>query len=105
MAALDLAGPLPASTVALVNNSSATTRAGTEKVNGEDTIKYSIDTTSATPSDASLIKNVMGPGGFIKGTAWVTADGCPVKFVIDQEQHLRNGTVETIHYEEAMTRK
>ena len=105
MAALDLAGPLPASTVALVNNSSATTRDGTEKINGEDTIKYSIDTTRDTPSDANLIKSVLGEGGFIKGTAWVTAEGCPVKFVIDVEQHLKNGTVETEHYEEAMTRK
>ena len=105
MATLVLAGPLPASTVALVNNSSATTRAGSEKMNGEDTIKYSIDTTRATPADASLIRNVLGPDGFIKGSAWVTAEGCPVKFVIDVEQHLRNGTVETEHYEEAMTRK
>lgn len=105
MAVLNLAGPLPASTVALVNNSSATTRAGLEKVNGEDTIKYSIDTTRDTPEDASLIKNVLGPGGFVKGSAWVTAEGCPVKFVIDVEQHLRDGTVATEHYEEAMTRK
>jgi hypothetical protein len=104
-AVLDLAGPLPASTVALVNNSSATTRDGTEKVDGEDTIKYSIDTARDTPADANLIKNVLGEGGFIKGTAWVTADGCPVKFVIDVEQHLKNGTVVTEHYEEAMTRK
>lgn len=105
MAALDLAGPLPASTVALVNNSSATTRAGSEKMNGEDTIKYSIDNTRATPADASLIKNVLGPDGFIKGSAWVTGEGCPVKFVIDVEQHLRDGSVETEHYEQAMIRK
>lgn len=105
MAALDLAGPLPASTVALVNNSSATTRSGTEKMNGEDTIKYSIDTTGDTPEDASLIKTVLGDGGFVKGSAWVTAEGCPVKFVLDVEQHLRNGKVETEHYEEAMIRK
>ena len=105
MAALDLAGPLPASTVALVNNSSATTRSGTEKMNGEDTIRYAIDTTSASPEEASLIKSVLGDGGFVKGSAWVTAEGCPVKFVLDVEQHLRNGKVETEHYEEAMVRK
>lgn len=105
MAALDLAGPLPASTVALVNNSSATTRAGTEKMNGEDTIKYSIDTAGDTPEDASLIKTVLGEGGFVKGSAWVTAEGCPVKFVLDVEQHLRDGKVATQHYEEAMVRK
>lgn len=105
MAALDMAGPLPASTVALVNNSSATTLAGTEKMNGEDTIKYSIDTAGDTPEDASLIKSVLGDGGFVKGSAWVTAEGCPVKLVLDVEQHLRNGKVETEHYEEAMIRK
>lgn len=105
MAALNLAGPLPASTVALVNNSSATTRSGTEKMNGEDTIKYSIDTTGATPDEASLIKSVLGDGGFVKGSAWVTEEGCPVKFVLDVEQHLHDGKVETEHYEEAMVRK
>ncbi|MGE5323008.1 MAG: hypothetical protein ACM3SW_09110 [Actinomycetota bacterium] len=104
-AVLDLAGPLPASTVALVNNSSAMTRDGKEKVNGEDTIKYSIDTARDTPEDANLIKNVLGEGGFIKGTFWVTGEGCPVKFVMDVEQHLKNGTVVKEHYDQAMTRK
>ena len=104
-AVLDLSGPLPASTVALVNNSSAMTRDGKEKVNGEDAIKYSIDTSRDTPEDANLIKDVVGEGGFIKGTFWVTGEGCPVKFVMDVEQHFKNGTVETEHYEQAMTRK
>lgn len=104
-AVLVLAGPLPASTFALVNNSSATMRAGTEKVDGQDTIKYSIDTVRDTPADASLIRSVLGPNGFIKGVAWVTSEGCPVKFVLDVEQHTNDGRVEKEHYEEAMTKK
>jgi hypothetical protein len=105
VAVLMLAGALPASTIALVNNSSATTRTGTEQVNGENTIKYVIDTTRSTPADAALITNVMGPNGFIKGTAWVTGDGCVVKMLLDTEMHLRDGSVETEHYDAEMTHK
>ncbi len=53
-AVLVLAGPLPASTFALVQNSSATVRTGAENVNGEATIKYAIDTARDTPADASF---------------------------------------------------
>lgn len=104
-AVLVLAGPLPASTFALVNNSSATMRAGMEKVDGQDTIKYLIDTARDTPTDASLIRSVLGPNGFIKGAAWVTSEGCPVKFVLDVEQHTNDGRVEKEHYEEVMSKK
>ncbi|HEV2306075.1 MAG TPA: hypothetical protein VGR93_11190 [Candidatus Acidoferrales bacterium] len=103
-AVLVLAGPLPASTFALVDNSSATTRAGTENVNGENTIKYAIDTSQDTPADASLIKSMLGEKGFVKGAAWVTPQGCPVKFVLDVEQHNNDGTVQKEHYEENVTR-
>jgi hypothetical protein len=105
VAVLMLAGALPASTIALVNNSSATTRTGTEQVNGENAIKYVIDTTRSTPEDAALITNVMGPNGFIKGTAWVTGDGCVVKMLLDTEMHLRDGSVETEHYDAEVTHK
>ncbi|MGH9728941.1 MAG: hypothetical protein ACRD4V_10170 [Candidatus Acidiferrales bacterium] len=104
-AMLLLTGPLPASTFALVNNSSATARTGTENVNGESTIKYAIDTSRDTPADASLIKNILGANGFVKGSAWVTPDGCPVKFVLDVEQHLHDGSVEKEHYEENVTKR
>ena len=52
-AVMTLTGPLPASTFALVNNSSATVRAGTENVDGENTIKYTIDTTQATGGEVT----------------------------------------------------
>lgn len=98
-AVLILSGPLPASTFSLVDNSSATTRAGKEVANGVNAIKYSIDTAQDTPADASLIRTVLGPKGFIKGAAWVTRDGCPVKFTIDVEQHNQYGRVDKEHYE------
>jgi hypothetical protein len=103
-AVLVLTGPLPASTFALVDNSSATTRAGTENVNGEDAIKYAIDTAQDTPADASLIKSMLGEKGFVKGAAWVTPQGCPIKFVLDVEQHNNDGTVQKEHYEENVTK-
>lgn len=98
-AVLILTGPLPASTFSLLDNSSATTRAGAEVANGVNAIKYSIDTSQDTPADASLIRTVLGPNGFIKGAAWVTRDGCPVRFAIDVEQHNQDGRVDKEHYE------
>ncbi len=102
-AVLILSGPLPASTFSLVNNSSAMARAGTETANGQDTVKYTIDTSQESTADAGLIRSVMGPGGSIKGTVWVTHDGCPVKFVLDAEQHNKDGSVEKEHYELSVT--
>lgn len=102
-AVLALTGPLPASTFALVNHSSATVHVGTENVNGEDTIKYAIDTSRDTPADASLIRSVLGANGSVKGAAWVTRTGCPVRFVLDVEQHNKDGTVQKEHYEANVT--
>lgn len=93
------------SAVALVKNSSATVREGPEKANGYDAIKYSIDTARGTAEEKGLYQHVLGTGGFEKGTAWVTAQGCPVKFVLDSELHPNSGSVESIHYEVAMIRK
>lgn len=98
-AVLILTGPLPTSTLSLVENSSATKRAGPENVNSVNAIKYAIDSSRDTAAEASLIRSVLGPKGFVKGQAWVTGDGCPVRFVLDAEQHNRDGTVEKGHYE------
>lgn len=102
-AVLALTGPLPASTFALVSNSSATVRSGAEDVNGEETIKYTIDTSHATSGETALIRNVLGKEGYVKGAAWVTARGCPVKFVLDVEQHNNDGSVQKEHYEANVT--
>lgn len=93
------------SAIAIVRNSSAMVREGAEQVNGYDTIKYSIDTARATAAEQGLYRSVLGEGGFEKGAAWVTAQGCPVKLSMDSELHSRDGSVEKIHYEEAMIRK
>jgi hypothetical protein len=47
----------------------------------------------------------IGTGGFEKGTAWVTAQGYPVKLSLDSEMHVNNGSVDKVHYEEAMIKK
>lgn len=102
-AVLALTGPLPASTFALVNHSSATVSAGTENMNGKNTIKYAMDTSKDTPADASLIRSVLGANGSVKGSAWVTREGCPIKFVLDVEQHNNDGIVQKEHYEANVT--
>lgn len=97
--------PLPASAFALVNNSSGVARAGRENMNGQDTLKLRIDTSEDTQADASLIHSLLGADGFVKGRAWVTSTGCPIKFVLDVEQHNRDGTSEREHYEENVTKE
>jgi hypothetical protein len=93
------------STVALVNHSSSMTLVGPDKVNGYDAVKYSIDTTQADAAEAGLYKSTLGAGGFEKGTVWVIPGGCPVKFSLDSEMHLNDGSVDKVHYEEAMIKK
>ncbi|HXJ04676.1 MAG TPA: hypothetical protein VNH65_06240 [Candidatus Acidoferrum sp.] len=93
------------STVALVNHSSAMVREGSEKMNGYDAIRYSIDTARASGAESTLYQSTLGPGGFEKGTAWVTSQGCPVKFSLDSEMHLHDGSVDKIHYEVEMIKK
>jgi hypothetical protein len=93
------------SSVALVNHSSAMVREGTEKMNGFDTIRYSIDTARGGPEELGLYKTTLGDGGFERGTAWVTQQGCPVKVILDSELHSKGGGVAKSHFEEAMVRK
>ncbi|MFZ0638615.1 MAG: hypothetical protein WAM59_02855, partial [Candidatus Acidiferrales bacterium] len=76
-------------------------REGTEKVNGYDTIKYSVDTARGNPAGVAIM---LGQGGFMKGTVWVTSDGCPVKMSLDEEAH-EGGSVEKDHFEEAIIKK
>jgi len=93
------------STFALIRNADSNLREGTESVNGFDTIRYSVDTTRSGSIEAGLYRATLGPGGFEKGTVWVTAQGCPVKFALDAEMHLNDGRTEHDHYEEAIIRK
>lgn len=102
-AVMILAEPLPASAFALVSNSSAMVPAGKESVDGQPAIEYTIDTTQAASGEDALIRNVLGANGFIKGTAWVNTQGCPIKFVLNVEQHNNDGSVQKEHYELSVT--
>ena len=77
-------------------------REGSEKMNGYDTTKYSVDTTRLDASQTSIM---LGAGSFIKGTAWVTSDGCPVKMTLDEELHQSDGSVAKVHYQEDIVKK
>jgi hypothetical protein len=77
-------------------------REGTDEVNGYDTTKLSVDTTRV---DASLTVFMLGTGGFVKGTAWVTSDGCPVKMMLDEEEKGNDGSVTKTHFEENIIKK
>lgn len=93
------------STIALIRNGSATVREGAEKMNGYDAIRYSIDTSRGNAAEAGLYRATLGDGGFEKGTAWVNAQGCPVKLSLDSEMRLNNGSVDKVHYEIEMIKK
>jgi len=96
-----------ASLFATVRGTSAVVNEGPEKnVNSYSTFKYSIDTARGSAAEQSLFRNVLGPGGFEKGAAWVTSDGCPVRILLDEELHSKDGsTLGKAHYEERMVRK
>ena len=95
-----------ASLFATVRNTSAVVNEGQEGVNSYNTLKYSIDTARATAGEQSLYKSILGPGGSEKGNVWVTSQGCPVRIVLDEELHAKDGSLlGKAHYEEAMVKK
>ena len=81
-----------------LNNTSAIVRQGAEPMNGYDTTKYSIDTGNASSSERQKFDFLFGAGSFEKGTAWVPADGCVVKLVLDEAVQI-NGSLKNAHYE------
>jgi len=81
-----------------LNNTSAIVRQSSEPMNGYNTIKYSIDTASASSSDNKKFEFLFGAGSFEKGTAWVPADGCAAKLVLDEAVQI-NGSLKNAHYE------
>jgi len=96
------------STVSTFNHNSAMQRESDGgQVNGYQTIHYSIDTARWDATTRQMLGSfTLGPGGFDKGDAWVMADGCPVKLVLDDEMHKKDGSLlETVHYEESMAKK
>jgi len=95
------------SAIALIHNGSALRKEPDGgSVNGYTAIHYSIDTARFDATEQSMLGPTMGPGGFEKGDAWVTSDGCPVKLALDDEMHKKDGSLlEKVHYEEAMVKK
>lgn len=96
------------STVSTFNHNSAMQRESDGgQVNGYQTIHYSIDTARWDATTRQMLGGfTLGPGGYDKGDAWVTADGCPVKLVLDDEMHKKDGSfLEKVHYEESMAKK
>lgn len=97
-----------AGTVSTFNHNSAMQRESDGgQVNGYQTIHYSIDTARWDATTRQMLGGfALGPGGFDKGDAWVMADGCPVKLVLDDEMHKKDGSLlDKVHYEEAMVKK
>lgn len=95
-------------TVSTFNNTSAMRReSDAGQMNGYETIHYSIDTARWDATTRQMLGNfALGPGGFDKGDAWVTAEGCPVKLALDDEMHKKDGSLlEKVHYEVEMTKK
>ena len=96
------------STVSTFNHNSAMQRESDGgQINGYQTIHYSIDTARWDATTRQMLGGfTLGPGGSDKGDAWVMADGCPVKLVLDDEMHKKDGSLlEKVHYEEAMVKK
>ena len=91
---------------ATLRNNSAVSAAGKEELNGYNTFKFSIDTSNATAIERELYKSFLGPGGFEKGTVWITSDGCPVKIDLEEELHSKDGdSASKVHYEEMMMKQ
>jgi hypothetical protein len=88
-----------------IKDKSAVVHAGAEPRNGYQTTKYSIDTTNASSSDLRTYEAFFGSGSYEKGTIWITADGCPVKLILDEATKQANGSVDKDHFEIDMIKR
>jgi hypothetical protein len=88
-----------------IKSKSSVVRAGAEPMNGYQTTKYSIDTTATNSSDLRAYEAFFGSGSYEKGTIWVTADGCPVKLILDEATKQTNGSVDKNHFEINMIKR
>lgn len=88
-----------------IKNKSAVVRAGAEPMNGYQTTKYSIDTTHSNSSELRAYEAFFGSGSYDKGTIWASADGCPVKLILDEATRQTDGHVDQFHYELDMIKR
>jgi hypothetical protein len=88
-------------------NKPQVSRAGTENVNGFDTIKYTVDTThQSQPDKMALVMFGKLQDYNITGTAWVLKDvNCVLQYNIDYQQTTKDGKVSKTHYEGTVTKK
>jgi len=91
---------MPSSLMMANQMTSALVREGTEKVNGYDTVRYSVDTARLGAVDRQLLGTSSEKGMF-----WVTGPGCPVKILMDTEAQGNNGMASKTHYEESIVKK
>lgn len=97
-----------AGTVSTINHNSAMQRESDGgQVNDYQTIHYSIDTARWDATTRQMLGGfALGPGGSDKGDAWVTTNGCPVKLILDDEMHNKDGSLlDKVHYEVGMVKK
>ena len=87
-----------------LQGTSAIAQQGSESVNGYSTTKYAIDTDNASSADKKKIQTLLGNGSFEKGTAWIAADGCAAKLVLD-EGIWRDGSINKDRFEIARIKK
>lgn len=88
-----------------LNHTSSLSSKGSESINGYTTNTYGIDTTSAKAKDKETYETLFGKGSFEKGTAWMGADGCIVKLVLDESISQADGTVDKGQYEMDRSKK
>jgi len=87
-----------------LNGTSAISRQANEAMNGYDTTRYAINSTTAGASDQRKFAALFGTDAYEKGTVWVPADGCAVKLVLDERMSF-GGKLKDAHYELARIRK
>ena len=82
------------------------TEAGTETINGFETVKYTIDTTHQTAMDkAALLAAGRLKDYNITGAAWETKDTkCVLQYNIDYEEDGNDGKVRKTHYEGSVSK-
>jgi hypothetical protein len=88
-----------------LNGTSAIVQNGPEAMNGYSATKYTIDTANANAADKRRWEALFGQGSFEKGTAWIPADGCAVKLLLDEGMWQSGGSIAKTHYEMAMVKK
>ncbi len=80
-------------------NSSSIKKVDTGTVNGYVATHYAIDTGNANAKGRQSFAALFGAGSYDKGEIWTTADGCPVKLLLEEAKQMPNGTVSKTHFE------